>query len=134
MSLASQELRTIMETFGTIARLSLDMTISGKFALVEFLQIESAEEAIICGQFIHEGCTFRIVRALRTAVVYTPHDVVFGKPMAIGRHVMAVNPTLVTNSILGQREQCLRRVDYEIKKIMGRISSFLPGLDNATDS
>jgi RNA recognition motif. (a.k.a. RRM, RBD, or RNP domain) len=129
MNVFKEDIELPLEQFGPIAKLALDMTAAGKFVLVEFRDEAGAEEAIMSGQFCINGTRHHITKALRTAVGYTPHDVVFGKPMAIGRHVMAVNPTLVTSALISKREQSLKSVNYEVQRTLARISTFLPGLN-----
>lgn len=126
--ISEEKLLISMSDYGVIERICTDFSTAGKFALVEFAEECSAKDFLNSHSVNIDGRLFPVSAALRTSVVYNPHNVVFGKPIAIGRHVMATNPTLLTNSIITRRQRILRDVENEISKILNRISQDLPGL------
>ncbi len=81
----------------------------GKFALLEFERVQDAESLLLRVDLSVRGRLLRVAPSKRTVVAYTPSDVVFGKPMTIGRHVMAVNPTNVTSALREKRERSMKR-------------------------
>jgi hypothetical protein len=126
MSLSGTSIEVELIQYGSVSRTVLDIIETGKFALVEFDDESAATDAVNAEYLWMNGTRYSISRAMRTATVYAPFDVVFGKPTAVGRHVMASNPIRVTHSVISRRQQSLKKVESEIKKTFKRLQ--IPGL------
>ena len=128
MACSQEDLRDCMESFGTITRVTIDVSLSGKFALVEFADVASALDGVSTGRLVISGETCDISGSSRTAILYTPSNVVYGKPIAINRHIMAVNPSQRTSAVGTKRQIIMRDVQGVVQRALARISLTLPGL------
>jgi hypothetical protein len=97
-----------LDKYGEIQYLRLD-SIPGstqKVALVQYADEGAAEAAIVRIHLQLDGGNVRVGRSSITIEVIPPTDAVFGKPMTVGRHVMAVNHS---------RDQRGRKTDHTRK-------------------
>ncbi|EER06445.1 RNA-binding protein, putative [Perkinsus marinus ATCC 50983] len=89
-----EEVRGMFGHFGEIKESSIDVSPYDQcqFALVEFQNEAAAQEAIRVGEIPYRGRVVRVEKSKETVKLYPPTDVVFGKPMTIGRHVTPLLP------------------------------------------
>ena len=114
--------------YGTILDLIVEPLNGKLFCLVEFVSLENAERLISLARINVHGFDVQVSRSLRTCSPCIPPDVVFGKPLSIGLHVMATNPTNITGALRMNRENSLKRVSTEVNYILSRLSRTTPGI------
>jgi|LauGreDrversion4_2_1035121.scaffolds.fasta_scaffold48906_4 hypothetical protein len=88
-----QSIVDALDKYGEIQYLRVDAVpgSSRKVALVQYAEEGAAETAIGSVHLNLNGVIVRPRRSSITIEVIPPTDAVFGKPMTVGRHVMAVN-------------------------------------------
>ena len=72
-------------------------------------------------EFYVQGFRLSVEASLRTIKSLIPHNVTFGKPLSIGQHVMAANPTKCSSSSLALRAKIMSDVDIKSSRILERI-------------
>lgn len=109
--------------FGSVQTFKVDRR-SGDYprmALIQFVDEQSAYDALRCSR-IYCGDSVLVAALSRVTIeVIPPMDAVLGKPMTVGRHVMAVNPSKINSSQQRKREDCMKRVKLAANKISDRI-------------
>ena len=103
-----QSIVDALDKYGEIQYLRVDAVpgSSRKVALVQYADESATDAAIGAINLSLDGFKVRCRRSSITIEVIPPTDAVFGKPMTVGRHVMAVNHS---------REQRSRNSDQQRK-------------------
>jgi hypothetical protein len=89
-------------------------------ALVQFSMEDGAQSACRDPKLNIRGVVGRITPSRVTIDVIPPVDAVFGKPMTVGKHVMAINPS--KHDTTTQREYIMKQVSSIAAKILVDIS------------
>ncbi|KAF4658084.1 hypothetical protein FOL47_008191 [Perkinsus chesapeaki] len=111
-----EEVRGMFGHFGEIKESSIDVSPydQAQFALVEFRNEAAAQEAIRVGEIPYRGRVVRVEKAKETVKLYPPTDVVFGKPMTIGRHVTPLLPgnpgSQISGAMRTRRDEIIEEV------------------------
>jgi RNA recognition motif-containing protein len=119
-SLTSEsEIRQLFQNFGDICQVKLDETEvpENKMALVQFASDEAAFDSMRVRNISFSNTSLRISPSKITIDVIPPTDAVFGKPMTVGHHVMAVNPSNISHDKFRKREEAMKAVDLAASKI-----------------
>lgn len=90
-----EDLLHVLSSCGPIERVHFDLTEPDqqRMAFVQFQTEQAASQAVRMSRIVVNGLTMRISPSRVTIDVIPPTDAVFGKPLTVGRHVMAVNPS-----------------------------------------
>ena len=118
------DINTLFETFGTVSSSKVDKKPgdSTYMALVQFYDESSAQDALRCSRVHFKGSLLPVTPARTTIEVIPPTDAVFGKPMTVGRHVMAVNPSKYSHSQQNRREATMKKVRAAEARILLNIA------------
>lgn len=100
-------------------------------AFIQFASEDASLEAIRLQNVPIRERTLRITPSKITIEVIPPTDAVFGKPMTVGRHVMAVNPSILSADRSKRREEAMKAVDLAAADVVRQISERL-GVDIST--
>lgn len=93
---------------------------STMMALVQFSTEDGAQTACRDPKLNIRGVVGRITPSRVTIDVIPPVDAVFGKPMTVGKHVMAINPS--KHDTTSQREYIMKQVSSIAAKVLVDIS------------
>lgn len=121
---SENEIRALFENFGNILQVKLDKAPKADdlIAFVQFTNDEGSIEALRTQSVHFRDRVLRISPSRVTIDVIPPIDAVFGKPMTVGRHVMAVNPSVLTAEKAQRRDNALKAVDIAAATIIKSIS------------
>ena len=123
------EIRALFENFGNIQQVKLDKAPKSDdlIAFVQFTNDEGSIDALRTQSVHFRDRLLRVSPSRVTIDVIPPIDAVFGKPMTVGRHVMAVNPSVLTAERAQRREDALKAVDAAAATIKKNISNRIGG-------
>lgn len=120
-----QDILEVLGTFGEIQYIRLDSVAgsSTKVALVQFVDESVAQNLVRKTQIRIRSEPARVRQSAITIEVIPPTDAVFGKPMTVGRHVMAVNLSRDQRTNDSELRAKTRRVRESIRTVLHKISS-----------
>ena len=112
-----QDVIDSLRGFGEIQYVRMDAVNGGgdKVALVQYADEKSAEELVRQVQIRILDRVVRLRQSSITIEVIPPTDAVFGKPMTVGRHVMAVN---LAKEQRGRDRELLHKVQHSRKELI----------------
>lgn len=119
------QLRQEFNRFGPVERLSFDKAEADelRMAFVQFGSEEAASEAVRFSRVHFMGQSMRITHSRITIDVIPPTDAVFGKPLTVGRHVMAVNPSLNRHRSLSRRVDAIAAASRAAATVLQAIAT-----------
>lgn len=119
------ELMQILGHLGSIERIHFDKADGeiNKQAFVQFSSEHDAVEAVRLGRMSIHATIMRISHSRITIDVIPPTDAVFGKPVTVGRHVMAVNPSENRHKTLAKRDEALGEASKAAARVLESISA-----------
>lgn len=118
----------LMEVFascGTVERVHFDKAESDplRMAFIQFSSDHSAQQAVRMSRTTVRGSTIRVSPSRVTIDVIPPTDAVFGKPLTVGRHVMAVNPSSDRGRGVARREAAYDAASQAASEVLLSISN-----------
>ena len=124
-AVSDEDVMKSFETFGEIQYVRVDLKSSGdeKVALIQYKDEHVVDELIRKVQIRALDGVCRVRPSSITIEVIPPTDAVFGKPMTVGRHVMAVNISKESRGRDAQLPQKVRRSHDAILSVLERISA-----------
>jgi hypothetical protein len=123
-ALSEEALREFLSSFGEITAMRVDTPSGGQglMALIQFSD-ESAALALLNSHLLKlSGAFLRVSPSRITIDVIPPIDAVFGKPMTVGNHVMAINPSRASGRLAGKTRDVMHKVDRAAYEVLQGIS------------
>lgn len=119
-----EELESIFSTHGEVIKVKLESSPKDgqHMAFVQFESEEAARDSLTRPSLTLGDKLIRITPSRVTIDVIPPTDAVFGKPITVGKHVMAVNPSKMSNSAISRQESTLRAVHQAAVSVLQAIS------------
>lgn len=124
VQLAEEDVSELFAAFGSVNSVRIDKCPNQdlNMALIEFVDSTSANDALSRARINCAAHVLVVKPSQITIDVIPPTDVVFGKPMTVGRHVMAVNHSMSTTAQRLKRETAMRSVKKAAVQILQNIS------------
>ena len=124
LNTGEQDVITSVEALGQIQYVRVDPNSSGteKVALVQYEDEQSAEDLV---RQVNVRVVDRICKVRPSSItieVIPPTDAVFGKPMTVGRHVMAVNISKDNRGRDRHLSEKIRKSHESILAVLERVS------------
>ena len=118
-------MRHLFDRFGVIDRFFFDKADGDelRMAFVQFSSEEAASEAVRLSRVSLMGVSMRITHSRVTIDVIPPTDAVFGKPLTVGRHVMAVNPSQTRHRSLARRDEAIAAASRAAADVLQAIAA-----------
>jgi len=113
------------QAFGEIQYIRLDPVPRKheSVALIQYSSEEPAHDAVSRIQLRVGDSVLRIMPSSITIEVIPPTDAIFGKPLTIGRHVMAVNPSLRDHRVTSERRhRSMAKVSEAAIRVLKNVS------------
>jgi hypothetical protein len=122
-TLSDSDLSNAFISCGKIEQLRFEKSADGlRMAFVQFHSEEAANAAVRVSKWNVHGHSLRVSFSRITVDVIPPTDAVFGKPITLGRHVMAVNPSLNRHRMAQKREACFHASCKEAANVLEAIA------------
>jgi RNA recognition motif-containing protein len=123
-SMNEKDLLHLLSPFGPVERVHFEVEEAEqtRMALVQFQSEEVASQAIRASRLTFKGSSMRISPSRVTIDVIPPTDAVFGKPLTVGRHVMAVNPSHSRGRTSALREAAYEKACHAAADVLVSIS------------
>ena len=111
--------------FGSVERVHFDKADAEdlRMAFVQYTIEDGASSATRSGRLTLMGRSMRISPSRITIDVIPPTDAVFGKPLTVGRHVMAINPSQNRHRAIAKRDAAAESASHAAAGVLEAIAT-----------